>query len=76
MELYGAPWLQPVANGGKCPGRANRKNKRNPLPLAAAGCVRRSMVSRASAVGCHPLQKVPSLRRRGSTLRIGWLLRG
>ena len=25
------------------------------------------MVSRASAVGCHPLLKVPSLRRRGST---------
>jgi hypothetical protein len=25
------------------------------------------MVSRASAVGCHPLREVPSLRRRGST---------
>src|SRR5436190_2769004 len=27
------------------------------------------MVSRASAVGCHPLREVPSLRRRGSTCR-------
>jgi hypothetical protein len=25
------------------------------------------MVSRASAVGCHPLREVPSLRRRGSS---------
>jgi hypothetical protein len=24
------------------------------------------MVSRASAVGCHPLREVPSLRRKGS----------
>ena len=31
-----------------------------------------SMVSRASAVGCHPLREVPSLRRRGSTLT--WLV--
>src|SRR5437867_2998654 len=30
------------------------------------------MVSRASAVGCHPLREVPSLRRRGSTLT--WLV--
>src|SRR2546423_15326260 len=26
------------------------------------------MVSRASAVGCHPLREVPSLRRRGSNV--------
>jgi hypothetical protein len=27
-------------------------------------------------MGCHPLQEVPSLRRRGSTpIRDGWLLR-
>jgi hypothetical protein len=30
------------------------------------------MVSRASAVGCHPLRKVPSLRGRGSiSIRFG-----
>src|SRR5437870_1878643 len=28
--------------------------------------LRPSMISRASAVGCHPLREVPSLRRRGS----------
>src|SRR5204862_2160235 len=36
----------------------------------AAGCHRLPetfMVSRASAVGCHPLQEVPSLRGKGST---------
>src|SRR2546422_8267545 len=31
-----------------------------------------SMVSRASAVGCHTLREVPSLRRRGSMLT--WLV--
>src|SRR5437660_12773228 len=30
------------------------------------------MVSRASAVSCHPLPEVPSLRRRGSTRQ--WLV--
>src|SRR6266545_2319347 len=30
------------------------------------------MVSRASAVGCHPLREVPSLRRRGSTSPRSW----
>src|SRR5438093_12887182 len=30
------------------------------------------MVSRTSAVGCHPLREVPSLRRRGSM--ITWLV--
>ncbi len=65
-SLYGAPWLQPVAIAGKSAAPRNRKNKRDPLRLAATGCLRRSMVSRASAVGCHPLREVPSLRRRGS----------
>ena len=59
--------MQPVAIGGKSASRGNRKNKANPLPPAATGCLRRSMVSRASAVGCHPLREVPSLRRSGST---------
>src|SRR5438094_3008244 len=69
---YGAPWLQRVAISRKSTGLRNRRNKRNPLRPAATGCVRRSMVSRVSAVGCHPLREVPSLRRRGSTLT--WLV--
>src|SRR6266571_3078387 len=65
-SLCGAPWLQPTAINGNSAGPRNRKNKRNPLPPAAAGCLRGSMVSRASAVGCHPLREVPSLRGRRS----------
>jgi hypothetical protein len=66
-SLYGAPWLQPVAISRKSCGRKSRRNKRNPLPPPATGCVGKYMVSRASAVGCHPLREAPSLRRRGST---------
>src|SRR6266545_6845050 len=55
-HLYGAPWLQPVATSCKSAGPRNRKNKRNPLPPAATGCLGKYMVSRASAVGCHPLR--------------------
>jgi len=36
-SLYGAPWLQPVAIAGKSAAPRNRKNKRNPLRLAATG---------------------------------------
>jgi len=61
---YGAPWSEQVASG-KSAGSRNRKNKRIPLPLAATGCVGKYMVSRASAVGCHPSREVPSLRGRG-----------
>ena len=71
-----APWLQPVAISGKSTECGNGGNTPKPLPWVATGCLRRSMVSRASAVGCHPLQKVPSPRRRGSMLRVRWLLRG
>ncbi len=39
-SLYGAPWLQPVAISGKSTGPRNRKNKLNPLPPAATGCLR------------------------------------
>jgi hypothetical protein len=46
--------------------RTGRVNKPNPLPWVATSCLRRSMVSRASAVGCHPLREVPSLRGRRS----------
>src|SRR5712692_7441538 len=57
-SLYGAPWLQPVAISGKSTGSQTRRNKPNRLPPAATSCARRSMVSRASAVGCHPLWEV------------------
>ncbi len=61
MEPRGCnPW-QSAANQPR-----NRKNKRNPLLSAATGCLAKYMVSRASAVGCHPLREVPSLRGRRS----------
>lgn len=73
-SLYGAPWLQPVATRGKSLTRRNGENKRKPLPCIASTCLRSSMVSRASAVGCHRLREVPSLQRRGSmVIRVGWL---
>ena len=45
-------WSPVVATGGK---------RRQMLPWIATGCLRSSMVGRASAVGCHPLREVPSL---------------
>ena len=67
-SLYGAPWLQPVAISGKSTSRRTRQNKPKPLPWAATGCLRSSMVSRASAVGCHTrCGRSPPLRGRGST---------
>jgi hypothetical protein len=41
-----------VAISGKSAGTVNRKNKRNPLPLAATACLRRSMVRRGSMAPC------------------------
>jgi hypothetical protein len=70
-SLYGAQRAQPVATARKCSGPENGENKPKPLRTAATGCLRRSMVSRASAVGCHPLREVPSLRRRGSIHLLG-----
>src|SRR5205823_5061284 len=49
-SLYGARWLQPVATTGKSRGPVNRKSKPNPLPPAATGCLRTSMVRRGSTV--------------------------
>jgi hypothetical protein len=40
----GVPRLQPVAISGKSAERRSPENKRNPLPPAATGCLRRSMV--------------------------------
>ena len=65
-SLNGAPWWQPVAISGKCVSRENGGIGPQPLPWVATSCLSRSMVSRASAVGCHPLREVPSLRRRRS----------
>ena len=45
-----APWLQPVAISGKSTECGNGGNTPKPLPWVATGCLRRSMVSRASAV--------------------------
>jgi hypothetical protein len=45
-SLYGAQRAQPVATGGKAREPRDRKNKPNPLPPAATGCLRRSMVRR------------------------------
>jgi hypothetical protein len=47
MEPYGAPWLQPVAIGGKCDAPNNAENKPNPSRLVATGCLRHSMVRRS-----------------------------
>src|SRR5439155_12722732 len=71
-SLCGAPWLQPVAIGGKSVVRENGGNKRKPLPSAATVACDVPWLSRASAVSCHPLREFPSLRRRGSTLT--WLV--
>src|SRR5439155_18187582 len=68
-SLYGAQRLQPVAISGKCSEAETAANKPKPLPSIATSCRVDSMVSRASAVGCHPLREVPSLRRRRSTSR-------
>src|SRR5437763_4158729 len=38
---------------------ADRAKSKQPLPWVATGCLRRSMVSTASAVGCHRFRKSP-----------------
>jgi hypothetical protein len=68
-SLYGAPWLQPVAIAGKSAAPRNRKNKRNPLRLAATGCLRRSMVRRGSTVRVR--QRALQKRRTSAPSRSG-----
>ncbi len=58
-STYEAQQAQRVAINGKSGGRQNRPDTRNPLPWVATGRLKRSMVSRASAVGCHPLRDTP-----------------
>jgi hypothetical protein len=60
-SLCGAPWLQPVATGGKSERRGSRENKPKLLPWVATACRLERMVSRASAVGCHRLREASSL---------------
>jgi hypothetical protein len=54
-----------VATGGESVanqiGAEAAKNKPKPLPCVATGCRSERMVSRASALGCHPLLEVSSL---------------
>ncbi len=62
-------WSPVVATRGNQPqiGRPSKPQKQvKSVATAATGCLKKYMVSRASAVGCHPLREVPSLRRRGS----------
>src|SRR5919204_7043439 len=47
-SLYGAPWLQPVAIGGKSGSAESRRNKPNALPWVATACFSQRMVRRGS----------------------------
>src|SRR5437016_14448879 len=49
-SLYGAPWLQPVADGRKSNRLEDRRNKPKPLPSAATSCRLERMVRRGSTV--------------------------
>jgi hypothetical protein len=64
-SLYGAPWLQLVAINGKSDGRGSAESKPKSLPSVATGCREKYMVSRASAVGCHPLREAPFPEKEG-----------
>src|SRR5439155_10266073 len=72
-------WNRAGATGGKgsgCRGPESGLISAKLLAPAATCCRLDRMVSRASAVGCHPLREVPSLRRRGSSSRtLGRLVR-
>src|SRR6266516_35687 len=65
-SVYGAERSQPVATGGRWDDLESGSDTRKPLPWVATSCPDPKMVSRASAVGWHPLQEVPSLRGRRS----------
>src|SRR5919197_727951 len=63
-SLYGAPWLQPVAIGGKSGCAENRRNKPNPLPWAATACFSQRMVRRGSTVRVRQRACKGAARRR------------
>src|ERR687887_2204755 len=60
-SLYGAPWFQPVAIGGKSRSLRHCRNKRKPLPCVATACRSERMVKRGSTV---------RVRQRASTNRL------
>jgi hypothetical protein len=64
-SIYGAERSQPVATDGKRTRRGKGSDRRKTLPRAANGCRETPMVSRASAVGCHPLREVPFPEKEG-----------
>ena len=47
-SLYGAPWLQPMAAGGKWRRPLHAQNMPKPLPWVATGCRKQRMVRRGS----------------------------
>jgi hypothetical protein len=47
-SLYGGPWLQPMATGGKSPPRETGTSKPKPLPSVATACRKERMVRRGS----------------------------
>src|SRR5438552_18672340 len=63
-SIYGAQRAQPVATGDKWDALENRLNRPIRNRWQPTATVPQRMASRASAVGCHPLREVPSLRRR------------
>ena len=78
---FGPIGMEQLWNRGVANVRALKRAKMGwvsdkPLPPGATGCRLDRMVSRALAVGCHPLREVPSLRRRGAESRpLGRLVR-
>ena len=54
--------MQPVATSGNSRVRMNRRNKPEPLPWVATGCVRRSMVRRGSTVRVRQRACLKALR--------------
>src|SRR5919201_5202378 len=67
----GAPWLQPVAIGGKSRSLRNGRNKRKPLPWVATGCRLERMVRRGSTVRVR--QRALQKRRTSALSRSGGL---
>src|SRR5947207_12377895 len=66
MEPLWSPVVATRGNSGNSTGPRNRKNKLNPLPPAATGCLRRSMVRRGSTVRVR--QRASCATRLGEAL--------
>jgi hypothetical protein len=63
--LYGAPWLQPMASGGKCGGAETGSVGEKPLPYVATGCGKERMVRTVSATACNRLPMFPLCKGGG-----------